>query len=65
MHYLADKYPDKLHTLVNDGTITSYPDELESSVTDAIDRQVQLWKESDRKYLTVVECGDIQTAEKL
>lgn len=65
LHYSSDKYPDRLHRLINDGTITSYLDDLESSVTDAIDRQVQLWKESDKEYLTAVECGDVQTAEKL
>ncbi|MGN0613254.1 MAG: hypothetical protein ACI4JB_05070 [Porcipelethomonas sp.] len=65
LHYSADKYPDRLRRLVNDGTIISYLDDLESSVTDAIDRQVQLWKESDKEYLTAVECGDVQTAEKL
>ena len=65
LHYSADKYPDRLRRLVNDGTIISYLDDLESSVTYAIDRQVQLWKESDKEYLTAVECGDVQTAEKL
>ncbi|MGN0576465.1 MAG: hypothetical protein ACI4J2_10595 [Ruminococcus sp.] len=65
LHYSADKYPDRLRRLVNDGTIISYLDDLESSVTDAIDRQVQLWKESDREYLIAVECGDVQTVEKL
>lgn len=65
LHYSADKYPDRLRRLVNDGTIISYLDDLESSVTDAIDRQVQLWKESDKEYLIAIECGDVQTAEKL
>lgn len=54
--FSADKYPNRLRRLVNDGTITSYLDDLESSVTDAIDRQVQLWKESHKEYLTAVEC---------
>lgn len=58
LHYSADKYPDRLRRLVNDGTITSYLDELESSVTDAVDRQVQIWKDSDREYQTAVALGD-------
>ena len=63
--FSASKYPDRLRKLVNSGQIIVYLDDLEQKVADAIDRQVQLWKESDKKYLVAVESGDIQTAARL
>lgn len=58
LHYSTDKYPDRLRTLVNNGEIINYLDELESSVTTAIIRQVQLWKQYDREYQTAVALGN-------
>ena len=63
--FSASKYPDRLRKLVNNGQIIVYLDDLEQKVADAIDRQVQLWKESDKEYLLAVENGDIQTAAQL
>ena len=63
--FSASKYPDRLRKLVNNGQIIVYLDDLEQKVADAIDRQVQLWKESDKEYLLAVENGDIQTASQL
>jgi hypothetical protein len=63
--FSASKYPDRLRKLVNSGQIIVYLDDLEQKVADAIDRQVQLWKESDKEYLLAVENGDIQTAAQL
>ena len=63
--FSASKYPDRLRKLVNNGQIIAYLDDLEQKVADAIDRQVQLWKESDKEYLLAVENGDIQTAAQL
>lgn len=59
VHYSESHCPDRLRNLVNDGIIISYLDELEARVTDALNRQVQLWKESDREYQTAVTVGDI------
>ena len=63
--FSASKYPDRLRKLVNSGQIIVYLDDLEQKVADAIDRQVQLWKESDKEYLLAAENGDIQTAAQL
>lgn len=63
--FSASKYPDRLRKLVNSGQIIVYLDDLEQKVADAIDRQVQLWKESDKEYLLAVESGDIHTAAQL
>lgn len=45
LSFSASKYPDRLRKLVNNGQIIAYLDDLEQKVADAIDRQVQLWKE--------------------
>ncbi|MCQ2459726.1 MAG: hypothetical protein MJ081_05050 [Ruminococcus sp.] len=58
VHYSESHCPDRLRKLVNDGSIISYLDDLEARVTDALNRQVQLWKESDREYQTAVAIGD-------
>ena len=63
--FSASKYPDRLRKLVNNGQIIVYLDDLEQKVADAIDRQVQLWKESDKEYLLAVENGEIKTAAQL
>ncbi|MDD6082734.1 MAG: hypothetical protein PUB89_07810 [Oscillospiraceae bacterium] len=58
VHYSENHCPDRLRKLVNDGSIISYLDDLETRVNDALNRQVQLWKESDREYQTAVAVGD-------
>lgn len=65
LSFSASKYPDRLRKLVNNGQIIAYLDDLEQKVADAIDRQVQLWKESDKEYIVTVENGDIHKAAQL
>lgn len=65
LHYSADKYPERLRKLVNEGKIIQYLDDLELKVDESVDRQVQLWKESDREYLTAAQSVDVQTAARL
>lgn len=60
VHYSESHCPDRLRKLVNDGSIISYLDDLESRVNDALNRQVQLWKNSDREYQTAVAVGDTE-----
>lgn len=58
IHYSESHCPDRLRKLVNDSSIISYLDDLEARVNDALNRQVKLWKESDREYQTAVAVGD-------
>jgi len=60
VHYSESHCPDRLRKLVNDGSIISYLDELETRVNNALNRQVQLWKDSDREYQTAVAVGDTE-----
>ncbi len=58
VHYSESRCPDRLRRLVNDGSIISYLDDLEARVKDALNRQVQLWKDFDREYQVAVFLGD-------
>lgn len=62
LHYSADKYPDRLRRLVNEGRIIQYLDDMELKVGEAITRQVELWKQTDSCYQKAVLSND---AEKM
>ncbi len=59
LHYSDSKNPDRL---VNEGKIIQYLDDMELKVSEAITRQVELWKQNDSCYLKAVLSGD---AEKM
>ena len=62
-HHFSDSHcPDRLRRLVNDGRITQYLDDMERKVSEAISRQVELWKQTDSYYQKAVLSGD---AEKM
>lgn len=65
LHYSAEYRPDKMKRLVNDGTILDYLIELDRTVTEAIERQVEKWKAADREYLEAVAVGDFNRADGL
>ncbi len=56
------KFTDRLRRLVNEGRIMHYLNDMELRVSDAISRQVELWKQTDSCYLKAVLSGD---AEKM
>ncbi|MBR2284536.1 MAG: hypothetical protein IJ874_09000 [Ruminococcus sp.] len=62
LHYSDSKYPDRLRRLVNEGRIEQYLDDMEQKVSEAIARQVELWKQTDSCYQRAVLSGD---AEKM
>lgn len=62
LHYSDSKFPDRLRRLVNDGRIVSYLDDMERKVSEAISRQVELWKQTDSCYQKALLSGD---AEKM
>ncbi len=62
LHYSDSKYSDRLRRLVNEGRIEQYLDDMELKVSEAISRQVELWKQTDSCYQKAVLSGD---AEKL
>ena len=52
--------PDRLRRLVNEGKIVQYLDDVERKVSDAISRQVALWKQNDSCYQKAVLSGDAE-----
>lgn len=62
LHFSDSHYPDRLRRLVNEGRIMQYLNDMELRVSDAISRQVELWKQTDSCYQNAVLSGD---AEKI
>lgn len=58
LRYVANKHPEKLQRLVNEGRIVKYLDTLETRAIEAVDRQVEKWKAADNEYQTAVMSGD-------
>lgn len=65
LHYSAEYCKDRLRKLVNNGEILSYLTELDRSVTEAVERQVEKWKSMDKEYLEAVAVGDLRKAQGL
>ena len=49
-HFSDSHCPDRLRRLVNEGKIELYLDDMELKVSEAITRQVELWKQTDSCY---------------
>ena len=62
LHFSDSHCSDRLRRLVNEGKIIQYLDDMELKVSEAINRQVKLWKQSDSCYQKAVLVGD---AEKI
>lgn len=62
LHYSDSKNPDRLRRLVNDGKIIQYLNDMELKVSEAIARQVEIWKQTDSCYQRAAISGD---AEKM
>ena len=62
LHFSDSHSPDRLRRLVNEGKIILYLDDMERKVSEAISRQVELWKQTDSCYQKAVLSGD---AEKM
>lgn len=58
LHFSDSHCPDRLRRLVNEGRIVQYLDDLERKVSEAISRQVELWKQTDSCYQIAVLGGD-------
>ena len=58
LHFSDSHCPDRLRRLVNEGKIIQYLDDMELKVSEAISRQVELWKKTDNYYQTALLAGD-------
>lgn len=62
LHFSDSRCPDRLRRLVNEGKIIQYLSDMERKVSEAISRQVKLWKQTDSCYQKAIISGD---AEKM
>ena len=60
LHFSDSHYPDRLRRLVNEGRIMQYLNDMERKVSNAISRQVELWKQTDSCYLKAVLESDTE-----
>ena len=60
LHFSDSHCPDRLRKLVNEGRIIQYLDDMERKVSEAISRQVELWKQTDSCYQKAVLSGDTE-----
>lgn len=58
LRYVANKHPERLQRLVDEGKIVAYLDNIETRAIEAVDRQVEKWKETDKEYQAAVMSGD-------
>lgn len=62
LHFSDSRCPDRLRRLVNEGKIIQYLSDMERKFSEAISRQVKLWKQTDSCYQKAIISGD---AEKM
>jgi len=60
LHYSDSHCPNRLYRLVKEGKIIQYLDDMERKVSEAISRQVKLWKQTDSYYQRAVLSGDTE-----
>ena len=60
LHFSDSHCPDRLRRLVNEGKIVKYLDDIERKVSEAITRQVELWKQTDSCYQKATLSGDTE-----
>lgn len=52
LRYMRDYQPEKLMELLNNGKLYLFLHRLDGKVEAAVDRQVQLWQDTDTEYLS-------------
>ena len=59
LHHIEEKRPELLQEIVDKGEIYKHLDELDTKVTDAVNRQTELLMESSRDFQVANETGDL------
>lgn len=59
LHHIEEKRPDLLQEIVDKGEIYKHLDELDTKVTDAVNRQTELLMQSSREYQIANETGNL------
>ncbi len=59
LHHIEEIRPELLQEIVDKGEIYKHLDELDTKVTDAVNRQTELLMQSSRDYQAAVMTGDL------
>lgn len=59
LHHIEEKRPELLQEIVNKGEIYKHLDELDTKVTDAVNRQTELLMQSSREFQVANEIGAV------
>ena len=59
LHHIEEKRPDLLQEIVDKGEIYKHLDELDTKVTDAVNRQTELLMQSSREFQVAKEIGAV------
>ena len=59
LHHIEEMRPELLQEIVDKGEIYKHLDELDTKVTDAVNRQTELLMQSSRDYQTAVMTGNL------
>ena len=65
LHHIEDKRPDLLQEIVDKGEIYKHLDELDTKVTDAVNRQTDLLMQSSRDYQVAVESSNLNAVSSI
>ncbi len=65
LRHVEESFPERLQKLVDEGEIYKYLDELDTKVTDAVNRQTELLMQSSRDYQVAVQTGNLLNVEAI
>ena len=65
LHHIEEKRPDLLQEIVDKGKIYQHLDELDTKVTDAVNRQTDLLMQSSQDYQVAVQTGNLLNVEAI
>lgn len=65
INYVMKNSPERLQRKVNEGAIIDYLSSIENRAFEAVENQVDKWKESDKEYQLAVIEGDLLKAAGL
>ena len=65
LHHIEEMRPELLQEIVDKGEIYKHLDELDTKVTDAVNRQTDLLMQSSRDYQAAVQTGNLPNVEAI
>ena len=65
LEYAETYYPERLQKLVDEGEIYRYLDDLDTKVTDAVNKQTEIWIKEDKAYQIALDKGDLYEVNRI